>query len=323
MTRAAVTFTEIFIVLALIFIIQTVVNFNLFEGVTEGTVEDDVPDLVTLTITGSNLLYFRFQKRVIVDTDRPHNEQTLWLEPQTAWVVGGEESEWIIDRTGRCGDYHPIDIETVQYGSVRDQLESFQEVLKDQFGIAMNITYRDIEGEQKIDTLGEFGGSLIRAVFDSSLIRAVFSWSPADLAKDAELGIGELLIPWFYWDEDSGDWYPPYIPSSRPIMTRISYYGNRIVAQDPQELRFDPERFVVGRVVGREDPFSWVLVAPGHEMRAFGDVADDVVLGSDYAGFTFGRLRPDEGIPRKNITNCRFSNITGVRESLVFLDDEG
>ena len=310
MTRAAVTFTEIFIVLALIFIIQTVVNLNLFEGVTEGIVEDEVPDLVTLTITGNQLLYFRFQKRIILDTGRPY-ERTLWLVPliwvgaTEGWGYGGK---WIIDRAGRCSDYRPIDAGIVERVGTRGQLESFREALKSRFGISMHITYLDTEREHDWP------------------LRALFSWSPTDLAESAVLRIGEFLVPGFGWDEASGEWYHTHESlRSHPRITRILYYGNRIVAQDPEELRFDPERFLA-----RREPFWYLSTAPwsrnelahyvGSDLRAF----DEVELGADYVGFTFDRLRLGEGFSRENATtNCRFSNIVPVRESLVFLDDEG
>ena len=310
MTRAAVTFTEIFIVLALIFIIQTVVNFNLFEGVTEGVVEDDVPDLVTLTITGNNLLYFRFQKRV--NTDRPY-EQALWLDPYPSIdpaAFGSSlgrltEVEWIIDRTGRCSDYRPIDVDTIQYGYAHDQLESFQEALKGQFGISMNITYLDAGREQR----------------RGRPLRALFSWSPADLAENAEFRIGEYLTPWFDWDETSGG----LILRERvlPRITRIFYYGDRIVAQDPRELRFDPERFLA--IDNTERRYS--LVALGREVNWHTDlrmaVGEETVSGADYVGFMFGRDAYSPVFPRGIFEDCRFENITPFRESLVPLSGEG
>ena len=311
MTRAAVTFTEIFIVLALIFIIQTVVNFNLFEGVTEGVVEDDVPDLVTLTITGNHLLYFRFQKQV-VNTDRPY-EQTLWLAPSGGidslnlgrWG-GVRDVEWIIDRTGRCNDYRPVDV-------AHDQFESFREALKSQFGISVNVTYLDAGRERR-----RRARATARSFWP---LRALFSWSPADLAEDAEFRIGEYLNSRFLWDDTSDGWYLRERPL--PIITRVSYFGNRIVAQDPQELRFDPERFVVRRLSRRTQPFvGYLLVAPGREMNWHTDfrvaVGEETVSGSDYVGFMFGRFRSGE-----IFGNCRFANITGVRESLVSLGGEG
>ena len=208
------------------------------------------------------------------------------------------EVEWVIDRAGRCSDYRPVDIETIQYGYAHDQLESFQEALKSQFGISMNITYLDAERQQR----------------RGRPLRALFSWSPTDLAKDAEFGIGEYLSPWFFWNETSGGLIVP--ERTLPRMTRIFYYGDRIVAQDPRELRFDPERFLV--VDNTE--LRYFLVTPAEVRMAIGE---ETVPGPDYVGFMFRRDAYFPGFPRGSFEGCRFENITPFRESLVPLSDEG
>ena len=64
MTKAAVTFAELFIVLALMFIIQTVINFGLYEEVGSGRSGSGLPVLETLQVKGRHMWYLRFSKPV-------------------------------------------------------------------------------------------------------------------------------------------------------------------------------------------------------------------------------------------------------------------
>ena len=321
MTKAAVTFTEIFIVLALIFIVQTVVNFNLFEGVTEGLVEEDIPDLVTLTITGERLLYFSFQKRV-VDEDSPY-EQTLWLVPsgsRSPSINYLSDSQYIIDRTGRCVDHRFFDVGAVRYGSEHGELESFGRILESQFGITVNITYLGIEESRWP-------------------IRALFSWSPTDLAESAEFRLG-LWERWRFNFDGDGGWYnwpqPDRIPEPA-VARKISYFRNQIVAEDPRRFRFDPERFMVllldqplPPAPPPGDPYWGLVIRDRNENWYYDLLGKEALLkavpGSDYVGFAFNTRngRVFSSLEKEEIIEkCSFGTITPLREFLVSLNGEG
>lgn len=224
MTRAAITFTEIFIVLALIFIIQTVVNFNLFDGVTEGTAEEDIPDLVTLKIAGPGLLHFRFRYQEQSGQSEEQEDQTLWFIPDEIVTpnLGAPSGFHVIEKSGRCSEYHLPDYRTSHYWNQEDEVEFFYGLLE-VFGIAMNFDDRRFEDRREVE---------------DREIQLLLSWSPGELTGTADIEVlHDLLEPNLDGESNLEPFYP--------VVTKTLYRGSRIIAQEPQLLGANPEDFVL------------------------------------------------------------------------------
>lgn len=161
LSKAAVTFTEIFIVLALVFLIQTVANFNLFEGIAE---EEQPADFVVLSIrqvpsSGNDtdhVRYLRFRSGSFV---RSLNFGSS--------LVDAHDVRWRVDNLGNCVGLPPTD--PAQSSNWNDEAArlAFSEILRKETGISVSRV--EVSGVQP---------------------EYILSWSPRNLPSGTDLAIG-------------------------------------------------------------------------------------------------------------------------------------
>ena len=173
MTRAALTFAEIFIVLALIFIIQTVVNFGLYdEMATTSETPNEVADYETLSIRQvpslgnleDHVLYLYFAQA---------DGKSIWIKFKNARFGEWEPHDCrdirsLIDQSGRCVSSEPCSSDfEFNHWDTEIQRVAFLETLKREFKVSLDkIPVSDAQDEY------------------------LLSWVPADLPGGSELRIG-------------------------------------------------------------------------------------------------------------------------------------
>ena len=164
MTRAALTFAEIFIVLALIFIIQTVVNFGLYDEVTSET-PDDVADYETLSIRqvpslgslADHVLYLHFSKP----------GEYIWIKFARFGEHDCRDIRSLIDQSGLCVTREPCSGGSFNHWDMETQRVAFLRMLEREFKVSLDkIPVSDAQDEY------------------------LLSWVPADLPGGSELRIG-------------------------------------------------------------------------------------------------------------------------------------
>lgn len=162
MGRAALTFAEIFIVLGLIFIIQMVANFNIYEG----TAEVPPPDFVMLRIrqipsSGSDADHIKYMRFSATDSDLDLNLQ-IDKYPLMLRDIGS-----FVDDYGACRkrDSSKYLYNTRDWKN-KSQRELFVKELLDKYKISLNMV--EVSNAQN---------------------EYILSWSPADIPEGATLTV--------------------------------------------------------------------------------------------------------------------------------------
>lgn len=162
MGKAALTFAEIFIVLGLIFLIQMVANFNIYEG----TSEVPPPDFTTLKIRqipsdGNDADHIKY---LYFSSNDPENEINLQIKPG---LIQLRDTGSYIDDQGNCRirDSSRFQTNMLNWENANDQ-ELFKKNLYENFGISLSMV-------KVSNAQNEY----------------ILAWSPADLPEGATLTV--------------------------------------------------------------------------------------------------------------------------------------
>ena len=194
MTKGALTFAEIFIVLALVFIIQTVANFGLYEA--DGGGGPEVPDRETLSIrqapsngySDDHVIYLHFSARGVPEVRLAGSA----AQRRTCANISSQ-----LDSAGGCEAREPCAGDVFSSDSTVTLLESL-------YGISVNlVTMDNVQPEY------------------------VLSWVPADLPDGAIVRVG---LEWCYYPYDTSmlrrpSWALPDGERPHPLIVARTRYG--------------------------------------------------------------------------------------------------
>ena len=294
MSRSALTFAEIFIVLALVFLIQTVANFGLFDGALETAV--DLAEWETLSIrqvpsggdATDHVMYLRFSA--------PGEPELL-----AQIAEGGVDCRDVRSAFGELGScVQRAGCRSDPYGSEED---IFVLNLEEQYGISISEP-PSVRGTQP---------------------QYLLTWSPADLPRGAEVAIGlqfcflenseeaRKIDPLWELTADGGQLELPH-----PLVITRTEYRRRITGHSPRMEFAHRDQMRGVREWPGEGGTAWLGWRGGgegaqeeeeeEEEEEEGDGADDGSAGGALAGVVFSSERC-EFVPDTQIRGFAFREV--------------
>lgn len=162
MGKAALTFAEIFIVLGLIFLIQTVANFNIYEGAAKKPPPDfEVLKLRQIPSSGDDSDHIRYLRFSANDSDLD-----LHAQIKSGHGLTEADIQTFVDPLGQCSKFNRIKPEEILELDSPENVDNFRALLLKRFGIWMAVV--------KVSNAQD---------------EYVFSWTPENLPSGAQLTV--------------------------------------------------------------------------------------------------------------------------------------
>lgn len=253
MGKAALTFAEVFIVLGLIFLIQTVANFNVFEGASLA----ESADMVVLSVRqvpSKNDATDHINYILVRD-----GSTEIAIQLSSGNVVSASDIAYRVDGGGRCTAATPIQIGYELQAADPNKFVRFAAFLRESFGISYSrIEVSDAQPEH------------------------VFSWRPAQLREETALTVGVhhcTISPIPTNLKVDPRWGLPRseLDYPHPLIISINVYKESI-SEEPPRLMYTNYHQLPSGPLGK-------LIGPQHAGYAFSSHIQNCDLGTSTKDF--------------------------------------